>query len=300
MAKLYVDRNNEYIHESAKISDYISLMKPRVMSLVVFTTIAGLLIAPGKIHTFIAFVAVICTALGAGAAGCFNMWYDRDIDAIMLRTQKRPIVSGVVEESEALALAIIMSVLAVVGMSVCVNLLSASILLCSILTYLFVYTIWLKRTSVQNIVIGGASGAFPPMIGYAAVTGNITFDSVILFLIIFLWTPPHFWALALYKSDDYKLANIPMMPVIYGADYTKTLIVGYTLATILSTIIPYYTGLLGMPYLILSLLLNCYFLYIVVKLKMETEISYAPRVFGYSIAYLFLIFLLMIVDVRFF
>ncbi len=298
MAKLSL--NKEYTNEAAQISDYIALMKPRVMSLVIFTTIAGMLVAPGKIHPFIGMVAVICTSLGAGAAGCFNMWYDRDIDAIMLRTQKRPIVTGAVEESEALSLAIIMTVLAVVGMAVCVNLISAAILLASILTYLFVYTIWLKRTSVQNIVIGGSSGAFPPMIGYAAVTGNISLDSIVLFWIIFLWTPPHFWALALYKSEDYKLANIPMMPVIHGAEHTKNLMVVYTVATFLATIIPYYTGLAGKAYLIASILLNCYFLYIVLKLKMEKGISYAPRVFGYSIAYLFLIFSSLIVDVRFF
>ena len=296
MTKLIIEERKQYTHYSPRIRDYIALMKPRVMSLVVFTTLAGMLIAPGSIHPFTACVAILCTALGAGSAGCFNMWYDRDIDAIMVRTRTRPIVSGIIEESEALAFAIIMSVISIVGMAVCVNLVSAAILLCSILTYLFIYTIWLKRISVQNIVIGGSAGAFPPMIGWAAVTGDVTFDSLILFLIIFLWTPPHFWALALYKSDDYKLANIPMMPVVRGARHTKHLIAAYTVATCLSTLLPYYTHLLGEFYLTFSLGLNGYFLYLVLKLNIEKKIEYAPKIFRYSIIYLFSIFLVMIID----
>ncbi len=286
----------QFITKDSSIKDYIALLKPRVMSLVIFTAIAGMVIAPGHIHPFIGFLATLFTALGAGAAGCLNMWYDRDIDAIMHRTRQRPIITGAVYESEALALGIMLSVFSVIGMGVCVNPLSGFILFLSIIFYYYVYTVWLKRSSVQNIVIGGAAGAFPPMIGWAATTGNISFDSFILFLIIFLWTPPHFWALALYKSDDYKLAKIPMMPVIHGKKHTKELIVFYTILTIIATIIPYALGTMGVLYLITSTMLNLYFLYLVINLRLENNLKFAPKVFGYSIFYLFAIFLIMMID----
>jgi protoheme IX farnesyltransferase len=298
LAKLIIEPQ-QYLSKSSTIRDYISLLKPRVMSLVVFSAIAGLVVAPGHIHPFIGFVAILCTALGAGAAGCLNMWYDRDIDAIMQRTRNRPIISGAIEESEALAFGVMLTIISIVGMMVCVNMLAGVILLASIAFYFFIYTAWLKRTTVQNIVIGGAAGAFPPMIGWAAVTGNISFDAVILFLIIFLWTPPHFWALALYKSDDYRRANIPMMPVVYGANYTKSLIVAYTILTFIATLIPYITGHMGKFYLYSSICLNLYFIYLVVRLKLGEGLKFAPKVFGYSIIYLFAIFLAMMIDTKF-
>ncbi len=278
------------------VKDYIALLKPRVMSLVVFTAFAGMVLAPGHIHPFIAFLAMLFITIGAGAAGCLNMWYDRDIDAIMQRTQNRPIVRGSVNESEALALGIMLSVFSVVGMGVCVNILSGFILFISIIFYYYIYTVWLKRVSVQNIVIGGAAGAFPPMIGWTATTGNVSFDAFILFLIIFLWTPAHFWALALYKAEDYKLANIPMMPVIRGKAHTKDLIVYYTILTLIATILPYLRDTAGVIYLITSIMLNLHFLYLVINLRCEKDIEFAPKVFVYSIFYLFAIFLALIID----
>lgn len=294
MTKLVVE--NLEVSNTSTIRDYISLLKPRVMSLVVFSAIAGLVVAPGHIHPFIGLVAILCTSIGAGAAGCLNMWYDRDIDSIMLRTRNRPIVTGSIDESDALAFGLLLSAISVTCMMVCVNMLSGFLLLLSIAFYYFIYTVWLKRTTVQNIVIGGAAGAFPPMIGWASVTGNISLDSFILFLIIFLWTPPHFWALALYKSDDYKRANIPMMPVIYGANYTKTQILLYTILMFASTILPFITGLMGKFYLYSAVVLNLYFLYLVIRLKLEDELKFAPKVFGFSIIYLFAIFTVMMVD----
>jgi len=278
------------------VKDYIALLKPRVMSLVVFTAFAGMVLAPGHIHPFIAFLAMLFITIGAGAAGCLNMWYDRDIDAIMQRTQNRPIVRGSVNESEALALGIMLSVFSVVGMGVCVNILSGFILFISIIFYYYIYTVWLKRVSVQNIVIGGAAGAFPPMIGWTATTGNVSFDAFILFLIIFLWTPAHFWALALYKAEDYKLANIPMMPVIRGKAHTKDLIVYYTILTLIATILPYLRDTAGVIYLITSIMLNLHFLYLVINLRCEKDIEFAPKVFVYSIFYLFALFLALIID----
>jgi protoheme IX farnesyltransferase len=284
------------IVSESSIRDYISLLKPRVMSLVVFTAVAGLYLAPSTIHPFIALVSILCTSLGSGAAGCLNMWYDRDIDSIMLRTKSRPIVTGIVEESEALALGIFLSIISVVGMMVCVNIISGLILALSIGFYYFIYTVWLKRSTIQNIVIGGAAGSFPPIIGWTSVTGSIDLDAIILFLIIFLWTPPHFWALALYKSDDYKRAKIPMMPVICGADYTKNQIVIYSIFMALSSFLPFFTGLVGYSYFIVCAFLNIYFLYLAVKLKYSKDgndsnsAKIAPKLFGYSIIYLFAIF----------
>lgn len=281
---------------NSSIGDYISLLKPRVMSLVVFSSLVGMYLSPSKIHPFIAFVSILFTSIGSGAAASLNMWYDRDIDAIMTRTQNRAIVRGAVDESDALMLGISLSIISVIGMIVCVNLLSGFILAFSIGFYYFIYTVWLKRTSVQNIVIGGAAGAFPPMIGWASAENSLSLDPFILFLIIFLWTPPHFWALALYKSDDYKKAKVPMMPVIYGSEKTKKQILIYTILMITSTLMPYMTGIVGNLYLFPSFILNAYFLYLVMVLKFEADIKTAPKVFGYSIIYLFLLFGIMMLD----
>ncbi|MES2214623.1 MAG: heme o synthase [Pseudomonadota bacterium] len=278
------------------VSDYISLTKPRVMTLVVFSGIAGMVMAPGPMHPLIAFVATLCIALASGGAAAINMWYDRDIDTIMLRTQNRPIVKGKIAPEEALAFGVILSFFAVMFMAVCVSYLASLLLLASILFYVFIYTIWLKRSSVQNIVIGGAAGAFPPMIGWAAVTGNVTIESMILFLLIFLWTPPHFWALALYKSDDYKKCNIPMMPIVKGDLYTKKQIILYSCLMVAISILPSAVGMTGVVYACFAIMLGAWFLYDAVSLLSDQTNRLAPRLFFFSIIYLFAIFGFMMID----
>src|SRR5215475_8806031 len=213
----------------ARVKDYVDLLKPRVMSLVVFTGLVGVLIAPAHIHPFEAFLAVLAIALGSGAAGAINMWYERDIDALMARTADRPLPAGRVAPDDALGLGVLLSIFSVLLMAVSTNFVAALLLIAAILFYVFVYTVWLKRRTPQNIVIGGAAGAFPPMIGWAAVTGDVSATPIALFLLIFLWTPPHFWALALYCSDDYRRAGVPMLPVVAGARETKRQMLAYTL-----------------------------------------------------------------------
>jgi protoheme IX farnesyltransferase len=281
---------------NSRVRDYLSLLKPRVMSLVVLSGLTGLVLAPGDIHPFIAFVAILAIALGAGASGAINMWYDRDIDAIMLRTQNRPIVTGRIEANEALYFGIWMAFFSVLVMLVCVNFVSAILLIATILFYVFVYTVWLKRISSQNIVIGGAAGAFPPMIGWAAVTNSISIESLSLFLLIFLWTPPHFWALALYKSDDYKRCDIPMMPIVAGDFYTKKLIIFYAILTILSSFVPFYLSMVGYFYLLVSIILATMLVYHSTILLLDPENVFAPKLFRFSILYLFTLLLAMIIS----
>ncbi|MDX1917419.1 MAG: heme o synthase [Rickettsiaceae bacterium] len=287
--------NIKYSSQST-VLDYISLLKPRVMSLVIFTAISGLLLAPGKIHPFTAFASILFTSLGAGAAGAFNMWYEKDLDSLMDRTKNRALVRGVIEESDAFAFALILSAISLIGMCVCVNIVAATLLLISILFYVVIYTILLKTSTDQNIVIGGASGAFPPLIGWVSSTGTIDIDPVILFLIIFLWTPPHFWALSLYKSEDYKKASIPMLPIIRGIRSTKNHIIFYTILMSISTFLPLFTGLCGLYYLISACILNFYFIVLSLRLSLESGIKNAPKLFGYSIIYLFGIFGFMVID----
>jgi protoheme IX farnesyltransferase len=271
------------------------LMKPRVMSLVVFTAISGMLLAPGNIHPLIAFVAILCITIGAGSAAAINMWYDRDIDAIMKRTQKRPIVSGAVKADEALAFGIITGTMAVIMMAVSVNIISAALLAFTILYYIYIYTIWLKRTSVQNVVIGGVSGALPPIIGWVSVTGNISWQAFSLFAIIFIWTPPHSWALALYRSDDYKNCNIPMMPVIKGVLYTKKQIMFYSILMFFISLWPYFLNISSHLYLITAIISGLIFLYYAVNLFTDIEQNQvAKKLFWYSIFYLFIIFFSLI------
>ncbi len=205
----------------ARVADFVELLKPRVMSLVVFSGFAGLMVAPGELHPVLAAVAILCIAVGAGASGAINMWYDRDIDAVMQRTRHRPIPAGRVDPHEAVSFGVVLAIGAVALMALAVNWLAAGLLALTIAFYVFVYTMWLKRRTPQNIVIGGAAGAFPPMIGWAAVTGGVDLAPVALFLLIFMWTPPHFWALALYRSGDYARAGVPMLPVVAGARATK-------------------------------------------------------------------------------
>ncbi|WHA06876.1 heme o synthase [Candidatus Megaera polyxenophila] len=270
------------------VKDYFMLMKPRVMSLVVFTAISGMLLAPGNIHPLIAFVSILCITIGAGSAAAINMWYDRDIDAIMKRTQKRPIVTGAVKADEALAFGIITGTMAVIMMAVSVNIISAALLAFTILYYIYIYTIWLKRTSVQNVVIGGVSGALPPIIGWASVTGNISWQAFSLFAIIFIWTPPHSWALALYRSDDYKNCNVPMMPVIKGVLYTKKQIMFYSILMFFISLWPYFLNISSHLYLITAIISGLIFLYYAVNLFADTEQNHvAKKLFWYSIFYLF-------------
>jgi len=277
------------------VKDYLMLMKPRVMSLVVFTAISGMLLAPGNIHPLIAFVSILCITIGAGSAAAINMWYDRDIDAIMKRTQKRPIVTGAVKADEALAFGIITGTMAIIMMAVSVNIISAALLAFTILYYIYIYTIWLKRTSVQNVVIGGVSGALPPIIGWASVTGNISWQAFSLFAIIFIWTPPHSWALALYRSDDYKNCNVPMMPVIKGVLYTKKQIMFYSILMFFISLWPYFLNISSHLYLITAIISGLIFLYYAVNLFADTEQNHvAKKLFWYSIFYLFIIFFSLI------
>lgn len=281
-------------YPQSTVKDYILLMKPRVMSLVVFTGFSGMWLAPNSLHPFINVIALICIAIGAGSAGAINMWYDRDIDALMKRTQKRPIIRGAIEADEALSFGLIMAFFSVFFMALCVNFLSALLLLFTIFYYICIYTMWLKRNSIQNIVIGGAAGALPPVIGYASVSGGVSLDSIILFLIIFIWTPPHSWALALFCNDDYKNCKVPMMPVIKGALYTKKQILIYSVLLFLTSLMPFFIGMSNIIYLVIAVVLGLVFLYYSISLFYDnTDNKQAKRFFAYSIFYLFFIFVLL-------
>jgi protoheme IX farnesyltransferase len=280
----------------AQIKDYFALLKPRVMSLVVFTGLAGVFLAPGEIHPVVAFMAVFCIALGSGAAGAINMWYERDVDALMKRTKGRPIPAKRMLPQSALEFAVIAAFISVLIMSLAVNLMAGFLLLSAILFYVFIYTIWLKKRTPQNIVIGGAAGAFPPMIGWAAVTGDVSWESFSLFLIIFMWTPPHFWALALYKNDDYTAANIPMLPVVAGSEETRKQIFIYTLILFLCSIFPFSMDMFGFVYGIGSIALGVRFLQLTYELYIKYSEELARKIFKYSLIYLAALFSLMIID----
>ncbi|MCP5362226.1 MAG: protoheme IX farnesyltransferase [Hyphomicrobiales bacterium] len=278
------------------VRDFFSLLKPRVMSLVVFTGLVGLLLAPGTIHPLIACVAVGCIALGSGAAGAINMWYDRDIDAIMRRTATRPVPAGRVNPESALEFGIVLATISVLLMAVAVNLAAAALLLGAILFYTHVYTMWLKRTTPQNIVIGGAAGAFPPVIGWVAVTGDFSLEPWLLFAIIFFWTPPHFWALSLCGAEDYKRANIPMLPVTHGMEYTKLNILLYTVVLVMVTLLPFAAEVAGYLYLFSAFLLNAFLIKHALTVYQGTERKQYMGMFKYTVLYLFLLFLMLVVD----
>ncbi len=282
----------------ATISDYYALLKPKVMSLVVFTAFAGLWVAPDvtTLHPFLFATAILCIAINAGAAGAINMWFDRDIDAVMKRTKNRPLPLGRMNPDEALSYGIVLSVLSVLTMGLALNWVAAGLLAVANLFYVFVYTIWLKRTTPQNIVIGGAAGAFPPMIGWAAVTGDITLAPLILFAIIFFWTPPHFWALALYMNDDYKNAGVPMMPAIHGEKHTKWQMFIYTIILFPITLIPTFLGVAGNIYLVCAAILSGFFIFTAIKTLLDKTHKSAKLMFGYSVFYLFAIFLALMID----
>lgn len=280
----------------ASIGDYFALLKPRVMSLVVFTGFAGMWAAPGvlNIHPFLLIIAMLCLAINAGAAGAINMWYDRDIDAIMNRTKDRPLPAGRVHPDEALSFGIVLSVFSVMVMALATNWLAAGLLATANLFYVFIYTVWLKRRTPQNIVIGGAAGAFPPMIGWAAVTGDITLYPLILFAIIFMWTPPHFWALCLFANTDYKRADIPMMTVSAGARSTKIQMLIYTLLLVPLTLLPTFLGYASALYGISAAVLGAGFILSAIKVFNSDDLKYARIMFGYSVFYLFALFLAVI------
>ncbi len=279
----------------SKVFEYISLMKPRVLLLVIFTTICGLIVAPENITFFKSFFSIFATTLGAGGAAAINMWYDRDIDKIMLRTAKRAIIREVITPKEAFIFGIVLSFIAILVMSTLVNLISAIILGYAIFHYTVVYTVLLKRSSIQNVVIGGLSGALSPLIGYSSISSSITKESFILFLIIFLWTPPHSWAIAIFRLDDYKNSHVPMMPVIKGIDYTNKYILIYSILLITSAFFPYIFNIAGIVYLITSSILGVVLLAYVYRLynnKNEIDIKQnAKNLFSFSLIYLFLIFL---------
>jgi protoheme IX farnesyltransferase len=281
---------------TASVADFVALLKPRVMSLVVFTGVAGLLTAPGRLHPLLGAIAILCIAVGAGAAGAINMWYDRDIDALMTRTRERPIPAGRMLPEEALAFGIVLSIASVTVMALGVNLAAAAILALSIGFYVFIYTMWLKRSTPQNIVIGGAAGAFPPMIGWAAVTGDVSLASLAMFAIIFLWTPPHFWALSLFRSGEYARAGVPMLPVVAGVRETKKQILFYALALLPVTLAPYWLGVAGLFYVAGAVVLGLLLLAGAVAVWRDSGETAAKRLFGYSIVYLFLLFALLIID----
>ncbi len=281
-----------------QVRDFVALLKPRVMTLVVFTGFAGMVAAPGSLHPVLAAVAVLCIAVGAGAAGAINMWYDRDIDAVMRRTSGRPIPAGRVAPEEALGFGITLSLFAVMVMGLAVNWTAAGLLAFANVFYVGVYTVWLKRRTPQNIVIGGAAGAFPPMIGWAAVTGGVGIESAALFALIFLWTPPHFWALSLYTDGEYGRAGVPMLPVVAGRRATKRQMLAYTLLLLPLAPAPYLLGVAGPLFGAVAAALGALFVIAAVRVCQDDSRRQAAarRMFGFSILYLFLIFAMLIVD----
>jgi len=282
------------------IKAFFNLMKPSVMSLVIFTCAVGLLIAPAEINFVDATFSLLAVALGSGAAGALNMWYESDLDSLMTRTCLRPIPTGKLTKNQALIFGILSSIVSVVVLYFFSNLISATILAITILFYVFVYTIWLKRKTPQNIVIGGASGSLPPVIGWSIATNGITLEPIILFIIIFVWTPSHFWALSLYKSEDYKKAKIPMLPVISGIQTTKLNIFIYSLILFPIAISPFFFDFSGFVYFMISTILSGYYIFISYKLLKEkdpvNEKKLSKRLFGYSILYLFVIFASILID----
>jgi heme o synthase len=286
---------------TAEVSDFLALMKPRVMSLVVFTALVGLVVAPADVHPVIGFFSLLCIAVGAGAAGALNMWYDADIDAVMSRTRTRPIPRGRVAPREALAFGMTLAVGSVAMLGLAANWVAAGLLAFTIFFYVVVYTMWLKRSTPQNIVIGGAAGAFPPMVGWAAATGGIGVESILLFLIIFFWTPPHFWALSLWRAGDYERAGVPMLPVVAGRTETRRQIFLYSLILAPLGTAPWLMGYAGSFYGVVALVGGLVMLALAVAVRrceeMATDAA-AKRLFAFSVLYLFVIFAARLLDGR--
>jgi len=281
----------------ASVGDYLELMKPRVMSLVVFTALVGLMVAPGHLHPVIGLTALICIAVGAGAAGALNMWYDADIDARMARTAGRPIPRGRVTPGEAAGFGMTLASFSVVTLGLLVNWVAAALLAFTIAFYVVIYTIWLKRSTPQNIVIGGAAGALPPMIGWAAATGGIALEPVVLFLIIFFWTPPHFWALSLYRTEDYARAGIPMLPVVAGDRETRRQILIYTLILAPLGVAPWLLGYAGPFYGLAATVVGAAMIALALRVRAERRGHCASKqMFAFSILYLFVLFAMLLID----
>jgi len=285
---------------SGAVGDYIVLLKPRVMSLVIFTAFVGMMLAPAGIHPVIGVTALLCISVGAGAAGALNMWYDADIDVIMQRTRARPVPAGRISAREALGFGMILSVGSVAILGLLVNWVAAALLAFTIFFYVVVYTMWLKRLTPQNIVIGGAAGALPPVIGWAAVTGGVSTESLVLFLIIFLWTPPHFWALSLYKAGDYAKAGIPMLPVVSGQAVTRRQILIYSLALALSGLLPTLIGMATLIYGVAAAVLGAIFVGLAWRVyrmdEGDTFMRPARQLFTYSLLYLLLLFVALLAE----
>jgi len=287
--------NNTFLFN---LNSFYQLMKPRVMSLVIFTCVVGLIAAPAQVNFITSALSLSAVALGAGAAGALNMWYEADLDSLMKRTCLRPIPTGKVSKNQALIFGLVTSFVSVISLYYFSNFLSAVMLAITILFYVVIYTMWLKKITAQNIVIGGAAGAFPPIIGWTIATGNITLEPILYFLIIFFWTPSHFWALSMYKTEDYNNANIPMLPVVAGIKTTKINIFVYGLILFAISLTPYFFGHLGFIYFFTSLVLGIYYVHLCYKLLKETvdENKFAKKIFIYSILYLFLIFIAILID----
>jgi len=284
--------------ERCRLPEFIALTKPRVMMLAVFTALVGLIGAPARLEPFVAFIAVLAIATGAGSAGVLNMWYDADIDAVMTRTAMRPIPRGKVSRSEALAVGLVLAVVAVAGLALAANVTAAALLAGAILFYVVVYTAWLKRSTPQNIVIGGAAGALPPVIGWAAATGGIGLQPIVLFLIIFLWTPPHFWALALNRCEDYARAGVPMLPVVVGRAATARQILIYSLLLVPASALPWALGFAGPIYGAIAAICGALFLGLAFRLSGSegADRRAAHRLFVFTIAYLFVLFAGLMID----
>jgi heme o synthase len=280
----------------AGVGDYLALLKPRVMSLVVFTALVGMVVAPVHLHPVLGFFALLCIAIGAGAAGALNMWYEAEIDALMKRTAKRPIPAGRVTRGEALAFGMTLAVGSVAFLGLMVNWFAAGFLAFTIFFYAVVYTMWLKPTTPQNIVIGGAAGAFPPMVGWAAAAGGIGLDSFLLFLVIFVWTPPHFWALSLYNTEEYRRAGIPMMPVVAGAAETRRQILLYSVLLAPVGALPWLFGYAGLVYGLTAIVGGVLMIVFAAKLYQAPAVRTAKHLFAFSILYLFALFLVLLVE----
>ncbi|MEJ2123746.1 MAG: heme o synthase [Alphaproteobacteria bacterium] len=302
MTDTTTSQNTVTVRSEASLSDYIALMKPRVMSLAVFTALTGMVVAPGHLHPVIGAIAILFIAIGAGAAGVLNCWYDADIDRLMARTARRPLAQGRVPSEEALAMGLFLAGCSVLCLGLIVNWVAGALLALTIAYYVFVYTIWLKRRTPHNIVVGGAAGALPPVIGWAAATGGVSVESLMLFAIIFLWTPPHFWSLALTRTGDYERAGVPMLPVVAGKAATRRQILIYSLATVIATLAPAYTGLGGGAYLAVAFAGGALFLALAVRVYLIGDSDSnagnkaARQLFAFSILYLFALFAVLLVE----
>ena len=300
MSDVQIDRIGNEAGLLAGPADFIALLKPRVMSLVVFTALTGLVLAPGGIHPVIAIAAILSIAVGAGASGALNMWYDADIDAVMSRTRGRPIPAGRVTPDEALAFGLTLAGLSVLVLTVLVNPVAGALLAFTIFFYVVVYSMGLKRATPQNIVIGGAAGALPPVIGWASVTGSVSIESLVLFLMIFMWTPPHFWALALFKSDDYARAGIPMLPVVAGVEATQRQILVYAVLLAPIGVLPAILGFASFAYGVAAAALGAAFVWLAWRVwRMDAAdrlMKPAKRLFAYSVVYLFLLFAMLLAE----